>query len=143
MEVLLFVLFFLLILFFLILGHTIPVYKSHKKATGGIINHDPAMRKFVFKVNASSDDIIGLLKNCSEADELSCTFDFDRSIIKISEYGSHREYYYQIQECNGFSIFSLEQVASIGMKSTVPYKINPFMVSKLQAEIIPFSKYGF
>jgi len=31
----------------------------------------------------------------------------------------------------------------IGMQSHLPYKLNPFFVSKLQAEIVPFSQYGF
>lgn len=143
MEFLFFALFFFAILIPLVLGIIIPIYKSHNKATGGIINYDSTMRKFVYKVKLSRECIINLLEIKNDADVLSCTFDFERSVINFSEYGSNREYYFQVQECSGFSILRLEQVASIGMQSHVPYKLNPFIVSKLQAEIIPFSQYGF
>lgn len=101
------------------------------------------MRKFVYKVSMSGKDIIDLLKVRNDTDDLSCTFDFSRNVIKFSEYGSSREYYFQIYECEGFSVLRLEQVELIGMQSRVPYKLNPFIVSKLQAEIVPFSEYGF
>lgn len=101
------------------------------------------MRKFVYKVCMSSEQIINELKNTSDIDELSCDLDFERSVINFSEYGSNREYYFQIQECDGFSILKLEQVALLGMQNAIPLKLNPFFVSKLQAEIIPFSQYSF
>ena len=101
------------------------------------------MRKYVYKIYMSRDQIINNLKNTTDIDELSCDFDFERSTIKFSEYGSQKEYYFQIQECDGFSILRLEQVALLGMRSDIPYKLNPFLVSKLQAEIIPFSLYAF
>lgn len=142
MEIFVFLLFFFIILFLLVLGIIIPIYKRHYKATGSVINYDATMRKFVYKVNLSGEDIINVLKTKNDIDELSCAFDFDRSVIKFSEYGSYREYFFQIQECNGFSILRLKQVEVLGMRSHVPFKLNPFIVSKLQAEIIPYSKYG-
>ena len=143
MELLFFVVFFFVILIPLVLGIIIPIYKNHSKVTGGIINYDSSMRKFVYKVNLSHQQMVDLLNTKNDVDELSCTFDFDKAIIRFSEYGSHRNYYFQIQECSGFSILKLEQVELIGMSSHVPYKLNPFIVSKLQAEIVPFSQYGF
>ena len=142
MEFFVFLLFFFIILFLLVLGISIPIYKRHYKATGSNINYDATMRKFVYKVNLSGEDIINVLKIKNDIDELSCTFDFDRSVIKFSEYGSYRKYFFQIQECNGFSILRLKQVEVLGMSSWLPFKLNPFIVSKLQAEIIPYSKYG-
>lgn len=142
MELLFFVVFFFVILIPLVLGIIIPIYKNHSKVTGGIINYDSSMRKFVYKVNLSHQQMVDLLNTKNDVDELSCTFDFDKAIIRFSEYGSHRDYYFQIQECSGFSILKLEQVELIGMSSHVPYKLNPFIVNKLQAEIVPFSQYG-
>lgn len=49
MEFLLFALFFFVILIPLVLGIIIPIYKDHSKVTGGIINYDSTMRKFVYK----------------------------------------------------------------------------------------------
>lgn len=134
---------FFVILMPLILGIVIPIHKNHKKATGTTVNHDSTMSKFVYKVPLTSDSIINLLKTKNDIDELSCTFDFERSVINFSEYGSNREYYFEIQEYKDFSVLKLEQVALIGMQSAVPYKLNPFMVSKLNAEIVPFSQYSF
>lgn len=143
MAYLLIAIFFFVILVPIILGIIIPIYKSHNKVTGGIINYDSTMRKYVYKANMSSEDIINLLTAKNDVDELSCTFDFNRSVIKFAEYGSDREYYFQVRECNGFSVLRLEQVALIGIQSSIPYKLNPFIVSKLQAEIIPYAQYGF
>ena len=102
------------------------------------------MRKYVYKVYMSREQFIDTLNNKTAIDELSCDFDLERSVIKFSSYGStSMEYRFQIQECDGFSILRLEQVASLGMSSHIPLKLNPFLVSKLQAEILPFSQYGF
>ena len=143
MKFLFFAIFFFLILIPLVLSIVIPIYKNHKKATNGIMNYDDTMRKFVYKVPFSGEEIINLLKTRNVKDELSYTFDFDKSTIEFSEDGATREYYFRIQACNGFSILRLEQVELIGMQSYIPYKHNAFMVKKLQAEIIPFSLYGF
>lgn len=146
MEFWIFLIFFLLALVIAI-GFVVPIYKKHNKATGGIINHDSIMRKYVYKVALSKDDIIRLLETSNDGYDLFCVFDFDKSIIKFSEYGMgaicNRKYYFTIQEFDGFSILRLEQVELFGAQSYIPYKLNPFMVSKLNAEIIPFSQYGF
>ena len=139
----LFVAFFFLLLIPLVLAITIPIYKNHYKATSNVVNYDSMMRKFVYKVCMSSEQIINKLKNTTDIDELSCYFDHERSLIKFSEYGSIREYFFKIHECDGFSILRLEQVELLGMSSYIQFKLNPFLVSKLQAEIIPFSQYGF
>lgn len=143
MELLFFAIFFFVIFIPLFLGITIPIYKKHSSVTGGVINYDSNMRKFVYKVNLSYQQVVDLLNTKNVVDELSCTFDFDKAIIRFSEYGSHRNYYFQVLECSGFSILKLEQVELIGMSSHVPYKLNPFIVSKLQAEIVSFSQYDF
>ena len=75
MEFLLFAILFFVILVPLVLGIIIPIYKSHNKVTGGIINYDSTMRKFVYKVNLSSEGIINLLKTKNDVDELSCSVD--------------------------------------------------------------------
>lgn len=143
MKFLFLTIFFFVILIPLVLGIVLPIYKSHNKATAGIINYDSTMRKFIYKVNTSKEDVINLLKIKNDADELSCTVDCERSVISFVECGSNREYYFQVLECKDFSVLRLEQVALIGMQSHVPYKLNAFMVSKLHAEVIPFSQYGF
>ena len=142
MDLLFFAIFFFVILIPLGFGIIIPIYKKHSSVTC-VINYDSNMKKFVYKVNLSYQQVVDLLSTKNDVDELSCTFDFDNAIIRFSEYGSHRNYYFQVEECSDFSIIKLEQVDLIGMSSHIPYKLNPFIVSKLRAEIVPFSQYGF
>ncbi len=139
----LFYIFLFILVSVLALGTVIPMHKKHKEVSNGIINYDSVMRKFVYKVYLSRQEVITLLKSKNEIDELTCTFNDDETIIKISEYGSNRKYYFQVQELNGFSLLKLEQVSVIGMQSRVPFKLNPFLVKKLNAEIVPFSQHKF
>ena len=142
MEFLILIAFFFLLLIPLVLGIIIPIFKSHYKITGTVINYDSMMRKYVYKIYMSYEEIINTLKEKNDIDDLSCDFDFERSIIKISDYGSSREYFFQIQLCDGYSILRFNQVSLIGMRSHIPYKLNPFIVSKLKAELLPFAQYG-
>lgn len=138
-----FIILFFIILLTLVLGGIIPIYINHKTVSNGVINYDSTMRKFVYKINLSRQAVITLLKSKNEIDELTCSFNEDETIINIAEYGSNRKYYFNVLEYNNHSILRLEQVSIIGMRSYVPYKLNPFIISKLQAEIIPFSQYSF
>lgn len=139
----LFYIFLFILVSVLAFGMIIPMHKEHEKVCNGVINYDSVMRKFVYKVYLSRQEVITLLKSKNEIDELTCTFNDDETIIKISEYGSNRKYYFQVQELNGFSLLKLEQVSVIGMQSWVPFKLNPFLVKKLNAEIVPFSQHKF
>ena len=143
MEYLFFVILFFVFLIPLVLGMVIPIYKNHYKTGGDIVNYDSYMRKFVYKVPMAKDNIITTLRTTSIIDDLSCVFDFSRDVIDFREYGSHREYYFNIIECDGFCILKLQQVALIGMSSHIQLKLNPFIVKKLNAEIVPFSQYAF
>ena len=62
MEFLIFSAFFFLILIPLILAIIIPVYKNHYKTTNNVINYDSMMRKYVYKVYMSREEIINKLK---------------------------------------------------------------------------------
>lgn len=115
--------------------------KKHEQATSGIINTDTFMRKFVFKVHLTRDEIISALAMRNVNDELLCYFNTDQSCIQFSEYNSNREYFYTIQSVDGYSILYFSQIALIGSKSSIPYKINPFIIKKLDAELVPFSKF--
>ena len=61
----------------------------------------------------------------------------------FSEYESSRKYSFEIQECEGFSILRLSQISLIEMQSHIPYKLNPFLIKKLNAQIVPFAEYKF
>ena len=123
----------------------ISVYKKHVQSTGDIVNYDAFMNKYVYKVPLTKAEIIGTLRIRNVADELSCTLDQERTVIVFSDYNDSIEYFFYIQEQDGFSFLKLEQVRAPVMKtqSYIPYKLNPFMVNKLRTEIIPFEQYGF
>lgn len=133
----------IIVIWFLIAVMMHVELKKHREVTGDNVNYDSFMAKFVYKTNLKREDIIQLLCNGNEYDDITCEFDSSNSIMKFSDYGSNREYFFCVKEYDGFSILRLEQVSFFGMKSHIPYKLNPFMVSKLQAEIVPFSEYGF
>lgn len=123
--------------------YVIPLYQNNRKASGGITNHDSIGHKYVYKVYLSRDELIDRLNRRNVFDELTCELDLEYSTIRFSDDESNLKYIFQIQECHGFSIFRLEQSALIAMRSYIPFKLNPYMINKLEAEIIPFSLYGF
>lgn len=145
MDYLFFVIFFFLFLIPLVLLFVIPTFRNHKRATAGIINYDSYMRKFVYRVNITKEEIIRSLTQENAADELSCTVDIEKSEAIFLEYTSKTEikYHFQIIEYSGFCIVRLEQSSLFTMESYIPYRMNPHMTNKLNAEIIPFSEYGF
>lgn len=143
MDALIYAIFFFVILIPLVLGMVAPMFKKHYKTTDAVMNYDIYMRKFVYKVPLKRDEIIEALRYTDDIDELSCNFDAAQTTVVISEYGSRREYFFYIEEYDGFSILKLEQTSVIAMSSHVPFKLNPFIVSRLQAEPVPFLQYNF
>lgn len=122
--------------------HFIPKYKNYWNATNGIVNYNPTLTKFVYRVYMSKKEIISSLKIINVKDELSCAFDFEKNIIIFSGLEVlKKEFFYEIKECDGFSILKLRQASLYGSPNFV-FKINSFMVSKINAEIVPFSQYG-
>ena len=139
------VVFTVIFIFILIvtLGVTIPMYAKHWKATGGVVNYDFAGRMIVYKVYMSEEEIINSLKIMNAKDSLTCKFDFEKKTVLFSELsGMKQEFFYDIQECDGFSILKLNQASVFGVRDFIPFKLNLFMISKINAEIIPFSQYG-
>ena len=143
MDALIYCIFFFCILTPLVLGIIVPMFRKHYKITDGVVNYDMYMRKFVYKTALKRDDIIDALSKQDDIDELSCQFDLESNTVVISEYGSHSEYFFRIEEYDGFCILRLNQTSVFAMSSRVPFKLNPFIVSRLQAELLPFSQYTF
>ena len=122
----------------LILAILIPLYNTHNKTTKECVNHDTLMRSFVYKLYLPYSEIIERLQICSDADELTCTIDTAQGIMNFKEYGSERKYRFEIQQFSDHSILFLSQLELIGTSSHIPFKLNPFFIKKLDAEIIPF-----
>ena len=123
----------------------ISVLKKHSQSTGDIVNYDAFMNKYVYKVPMTKSEIISTLNVRNTADELSYTLDLEKATIVFTDYNDSIAYFFYIQEQDGFSILKLEKVSApvMASRSYIPYKLNPFMVKKLCAEIIPFEQYRF
>ena len=126
----------------------IPKYVKVVKATN-VVNYDWTRRKFVYKVYMSKKEIVNSLKIMNIKDELSCTFDLEKNTVIITDLsladvykGAYKEYFYEIREYDGFSILQLSVASIFSEGNDIWLKLNPFMVSKINAEIVPFSQYG-
>ena len=122
----------------------ISMHKQHSQATGNIINYDVFMNKFVYKIPLTKAEIISKLSDRNDAGELSCTLDPERAVIVFSDFNSSKDYFFYIQEQDGFSVLQLKTVSAVSMhRNYIGWKLNPFMVDKLHAQIVPFAQYGF
>lgn len=142
MEVLIVVSIFISMLVFAFLLY-LPTIRKHKKTTKKIVNHDPFLQKFVYKVFLSKDEITTRLQTHNVTDELEYIFDLHESMITFTEYGAKMAYLFRIDECNGFCILHLHHldINQMHQNQLIPMLINPFMIKKLHAEIIPYSLY--
>ena len=125
--------------YLLIFDKIIPTLRQYHKVTT-IRNHNMFMTKFIYKVDLSELDIFCLLNQKRADDDLSCSFDYDRRVITFSYNTSAVEYSFQIQKQDGYSLFRLEQIDVTSSKTAISYKLNPFIVGKLRAELIPYFK---
>ena len=135
-----FLLFFVLLLIAIIFGTYIPAYQTYKNATGNIVNHDPTMQKFVYKVFLSKQQILDILSHTENTDLLYCHVDLEQSIIEFSDLTYKDKFNFEILELNNFSVLRLNRILfQTSRGSLIVYKLNPFLVQKLNAEIIPYA----
>ena len=61
--------------------------------------------------------------------------------IGFTENAENIKYYFHVYEHDDYSLLMLEQASKFG--NYLQYKLNPFFVNKLNAEIVPFSLHKF
>ena len=129
---------------FLVVGLGI-FYKCRelRKVSKGVVNHDNFMREFIFKIDKPEEEILSILSSEIKSDFFSCTLNQNEKTITFYEFRDMNEYKYDIQEYDNYCILRLKQTSFISNIRDVLYKLNPFIVKKLNAEIIPYSKDGF
>ncbi len=142
-ETFFFVALFVLLFFIVFLGVILPVFKRHKEATGSIVNFNSSMTKFVYKVDFNSEKIIRSLQTQNIKDEITFCFNETNSIVTVSENDASQKYCCTILEYEGYAILRLEKIHFLDMQSHIQYKLNPCIIRKLSAELVPFSEYGF
>lgn len=140
-PVVLFIIFFLILLPIVLYGR-ISAYRDHQKVSKGVINYDPFMRNFVFKIKKSKEEIISTLSSQRKSDSFGCVLNKDENIITLCGYATDAKYSYDIQEFENYCILRLKQL-SLSSCGDIIYRLNHFMVNNLDAEIIPYSEQGF
>ena len=118
----------------------IPQYVNHYRVTGGTRNYNATMSRFIYRVNAAPDEIISSLVKRDAGDDLECR-KCDGGTVEFSYFGSSMKYLYMIEDRGEYSVLRLERANRIAMQSSIPLLLNPFIVSKLDAEPMPISEY--
>lgn len=113
------------------------------KVSKSVVNHDNFMREFIFKIDKSEEEIISILSAENKSDFFSCTLNQNEKTMTFYEFAGKNEYRYDIQDFGDNCILRLKQTSCFSDIRDVLYKLNPFIVKKLNAEIIPYSKDGF
>ena len=114
-----------------------------RKVSKGVVNHDNFMREFIFKIDKPEEEILFILSAEIKSDFFSCTLNQIEKTITFYEFGDKNEYKYDIQGFNNYCFLRLKQTSFVSDIRDILYKLNPFIVKKLDAEIIPYSKDGF
>lgn len=135
--------FFLLLFLIVVIGIIMPVLRRHKKSTGGIVNYNSLMIKYVYKVYSNRDEVIRLLEMQNIDDEVTFQFNNDYSAVTVREPGASQEYSCIMTEYEEYTILRLEKTHFLDVQSYIQYKLNPCIIRKLSAEPVPFSEYGF
>ena len=117
----------------------IPLRRKHTQTVREALNCDGSMQHFVFRVRISEDEVFQRLSVRNIKDELVCEPDpAHRRLRFFSDYGSSLDYTILFLPEADALVVRLDQIQAIAMRSSIPFKINPYMIEKLDAEIIPF-----
>ena len=142
MKLALFGLCFAALVVVLVLGLWIPVWRGNRRAEGGVVNHDELMTRFVFRVPMAPEAILPALTARNAADALRCTAEPGGMTLCISEeHGADVRYACSVQPCDGFCILRLTQTTTTLSRGLQAYRLNPFVMEKLQAEPLPYHLY--
>ncbi len=131
------------VVFVVVLSKIIPIFKNHYKVTNGVTNYDSGMRKFVYRVTCSPVDVIYKLTNPGNKEQLKFDYNSDNDIMYISDSTYRFKYRIRFRECEGYNVVMLERVCYLVKQSYIPYMLNPHIVEKLNAEIVPYDKFKF
>lgn len=116
---------------------------QHNKLLNGVVNYDTFMRKFVFRVELTKEELYAQLKMHNINDSLEYYLNDDYSVITFTRYNAKFPYKILIDECSGYIILKVEQIPLIMNKGIVPYCINDFFVKKFNAKPLQYGKYAF
>lgn len=122
-------------------GILLPIHKKNRQISGDICNHDALRRKYIFKAPMTKSQVLKTLGTHCEIDILSCSINTREAIMHFEWYHDCQDYFFAIQETDDESLILLKAVHNFGGRSQVPSLLNPFMVEKLNASLLPYSQY--
>ena len=89
----------------------------------------------------TKEQIFQALHTHCETDALSCSVNIQESVLKFTWYHEHEEYFIVIREAPGESLILLKAIHPVAGQTPFSGLLNPFMVEKLNAVLLPYSEY--
>ena len=116
---------------------------EEKKVLNGVRNQDVFSQFYLFGVNYSKEEFFNKLNRANAYDVLKYTFDIDSMTLTFLDFTQRFSYKLSVNEVDGACYVVLKKAILISGKtsSTVPLKINEFMIKKFEAVPLPYDKY--
>ena len=134
--VIIFVIIVILVAFYII-------FKSmfrQQKLLIGVVNYDTFMRKFVFRIALTKEDLYSQLKMQNIQDVLEYSLNDDCSVISFKMYNMKYPNKIIVDDFNQSIILRVEQIQ---VNSKPAFRINEFFIKKFNAVPLEFEKYSF
>ncbi len=132
---------FMAVVLALLAAVLVPPMVRHRKVTA-VRNHNVARMKFVYKIEMSQEALLDTLSDSTN--NLAFRINRENATMRICDASSTILYYYDIEKiADETVVLRLEQRSYVTMRSQISYKLNPFFVDFLDAELLPFEEYGF
>ena len=139
-----FVVVFLAFVIPMALFHDIELYRSYKKYTNNIINHDASFQEFIYKVDKCANEIWRLLRE--QTIHTSTKYRFNEAEHTITFYSELPDgsldvtYLIYVSEYDGYSILKIVQTNRFLEKKKYAYLQNEFWSQLLEAVPIPYTQ---
>ncbi|MGN0131290.1 MAG: hypothetical protein ACI4AA_02490 [Lachnospiraceae bacterium] len=135
---------FLIAICALVLVYYAAIWKRHKTASKGIVNHDGRMQSFCYRTSMSRKQILERLKLHSADDCLMFEYNEDKSEIIFSpllrDGTMPTDYSVTIGEGKGFSVLKVTQLNHLTDRNSYEMNLlqNEFWHKKIDAEPIAY-----
>ena len=129
------------LLAFIGFGVLLPIHLKNYKVSASICNHDMQGYKFVYKAPLTKEQVLQTLSTHCDTDILSCSINKTEQIMHFEGYHDSKDFFFLLKDMEDGTMILLRVVYKFGMRSQVPNQLNPFMVEKLNATLLPYSEY--
>ncbi|MBQ9148310.1 MAG: hypothetical protein IJX69_01960 [Oscillospiraceae bacterium] len=135
---------FIVLISLVIFSHSGEMYRSHKRYAQGIVNHDPGMKQFCYRVDKSELEIREALRHRDVYTATKYRFDAARSVItfysELPDGYLDTSYLVQTAQREGYTILVVTQLGSVLRKNKFLWLQNEFWHQKLEAAPITYTK---